>query len=425
MDLYQPLYVPRPTVEPELFASLRPQRYGQDMEGEEREFAAKSEAADESFPAEEQLAERKTRGMLRRNAAPGAPADRSDSSGDSDDVLLFSDGVSLQQGVQSVAQAADVGELFQYAIDSGVTLPRQQSAMLPIVNSEVKGEKLSIYNPSVQAKHPLNGLRLTNSTELHLMQGPITVFDDGAYAGDAQIEDLPPGSERLVSYALDLDTEVAPESKSHPQQLVTCKLAKGILHTVHKQKRTQDYTIKNSGKAAKQVLVEYIHDPNWTLLAPEKPAETTRDLYRFAVTAEPGEPAKLSVEEEMIQHQQFAISNLDDGTIQYYLNSPVVSEGIKTALAEVIKRKQELLQLVNQRQQFEQQIVAIGQEQERIRQNMAQLDRNTELYTRYVKKFGDQEDLVENLRGQIQQLMAQETAKRQELDAYILGLELE
>ncbi len=48
------------------------------------------------------------------------------------------------------------------------------------------------------------------------MQGPITVFDDGAYAGDAQIEDLPPGTERLISYALDLDTEVAPESKSAP-----------------------------------------------------------------------------------------------------------------------------------------------------------------------------------------------------------------
>src|SRR5206468_12547818 len=27
MDLYSPLYVPRPTIEPELFASLRPQTY--------------------------------------------------------------------------------------------------------------------------------------------------------------------------------------------------------------------------------------------------------------------------------------------------------------------------------------------------------------------------------------------------------------
>src|SRR6185369_2452203 len=99
--------------------------------------------------------------------------------------------------------------------------------MLAILNGSVQGEKVSIYNPNVQAKHPLNGLKLTNSTGLHLMQGPVTVFDDGTYAGDARIEDLPPGSERLISYALDLDTEVAPESKPQPEQLVKVKVAKG------------------------------------------------------------------------------------------------------------------------------------------------------------------------------------------------------
>ena len=37
------------------------------------------------------------------------------------------------------------------------------------------------------------------------MQGPVTVFDDGVYAGDARIPDLPAGGERLLSYAMDLD----------------------------------------------------------------------------------------------------------------------------------------------------------------------------------------------------------------------------
>ena len=43
MNLYQPLYVPRPVVEPELFASLRPQVYGQDMAEQDGEFAPKGE----------------------------------------------------------------------------------------------------------------------------------------------------------------------------------------------------------------------------------------------------------------------------------------------------------------------------------------------------------------------------------------------
>ena len=66
------------------------------------------------------------------------------------------------------------------------------------------------------------------------MQGPITVFDDNVYAGDAKIEDLAPGSQRLISYAMDLDTEVAPESKDTPEQLVSVRLDKGTLIATNK-----------------------------------------------------------------------------------------------------------------------------------------------------------------------------------------------
>jgi hypothetical protein len=33
------------------------------------------------------------------------------------------------------------------------------------------------------------------------------VFDEGVYAGDAQIENVQPGEERLLSYAVDLAVE--------------------------------------------------------------------------------------------------------------------------------------------------------------------------------------------------------------------------
>src|SRR5690606_27235242 len=136
------------------------------------------------------------------------------------------------------------------------------------VNGEVAAEKVSIYNQNVQAKHPLNGLQLTNSTGLHLMQGPITVFDGGAYAGDAQIQDLQPGTKRLISYALDLNTEVAPQDKPQTDELTNVKLVKGVLIVSRKYTRSQEYTIKNSGSKAKKVLVEYPKDATWTLLTP-------------------------------------------------------------------------------------------------------------------------------------------------------------
>ena len=95
---------------------------------------------------------------------------------------------------------------------------------------------------------------------------------------------------------------------------------------------------------------------------------------------------------------------------------------LKEALAEVIKRRQAISEVAAQRRQHEGQIKTIDQEQSRICQNMAQLDRTSDLYARYVKKFGEQEDQVETLREQIAGLAKKEADLKKQLDAYVIGL---
>src|SRR5256714_9270982 len=74
MDLYQPLYVPRPVVEPELFASLRPVAYSGGLDGLQRmagKPAEKKPADDLAFDKKESKADGKidtfgrNRGALR------------------------------------------------------------------------------------------------------------------------------------------------------------------------------------------------------------------------------------------------------------------------------------------------------------------------------------------------------------------------
>jgi hypothetical protein len=55
---------------------------------------------------------------------------------------------------------------------------------------------------------------------------------------------------------------------------------------------------------------------------------------------------------------------------------------------------------------------------------MAQIDRNSDLYRRYVTKFSEQEDAIESLRTQILGLRDQEFANRKALDEYLLTLDL-
>jgi SMC interacting uncharacterized protein involved in chromosome segregation len=119
------------------------------------------------------------------------------------------------------------------------------------------------------------------------------------------------------------------------------------------------------------------------------------------------------------------LTNVDDHTVQIYLRAKVVSEKVKAALGEVLKRKHELQQIAIGKQRCERHVREIGEDQSRIRQNMAQLDRTTEIYKNYVKKFSDQEAEVEKLRSQIANLTDQETGLRKALDEFLMGLDLQ
>ena len=145
--------------------------------------------------------------------------------------------------MQTVATAAALGDYFQYVIDHPVDLARQKSALLPIVNKDVEGKRVSIYNPAVQAKHPLLGLQFKNTTGMPLTQGPITVFEGSVYAGDTRVLDLQPDEERLVSYAIDLGTEVATKPGNSTSRITSVKAVKGIVYTTNLVREERMYDV--------------------------------------------------------------------------------------------------------------------------------------------------------------------------------------
>ena len=193
--------------------------------------------------------------------------------------------------VASIASAAKVGELFQYTVGN-VSLPRQRSAMIPIITDPVEIERVSIYNASVLPRNPLNGARVKNTTTKHLLQGPITVLDGATYAGDAKIDNLPPGQERLLSYGIDLQMTVDSTSSKTDSSIMTGKIIKGVLHLTRKNVFSQEYTAENKSDKDKTLIIEHARRGGWTLTAPDKADETTDALYRFKGNVSAGNHTK-------------------------------------------------------------------------------------------------------------------------------------
>jgi hypothetical protein len=327
--------------------------------------------------------------------------------------------------VAAAAQGAQAGELFQYVITTPVSLARQKSAMLPIISQAVDGEKVSIYNEQVQAKFPLNGFRLKNTTSLHLMQGPITVFDGNAYAGDARMEDLAAGQERLISYALDVKTEVEPQVNAGSNELLSVKLRKGTLLITRTASEEKSYRVRNRDQERKAVLVEHPFRSDWELMAPKESLERTREVHRFLVNVEPGKTQTLIVREQKRLGESLELVNTGMEMIAFYLKAKQVSPKIKEALEKVVSLRDALNRTTADKERREQRIKEISEEQGRIRENMNRLSQSSDLYQRYVKKLDEQETELESLRKQVESLKSDETRQQRELNNYLLNLDLE
>ena len=62
------------------------------------------------------------------------------------------------------AAAAQLGDLFEYKLKEPVTIRKNQSALVPILSSEVQAEKVSLWNASIGSTRALRAVWLTNAT---------------------------------------------------------------------------------------------------------------------------------------------------------------------------------------------------------------------------------------------------------------------
>jgi hypothetical protein len=327
--------------------------------------------------------------------------------------------------VATAAAAAQLGDFFQYVVEKPVTLPRQKSALLPIVGKDVEAMRLSIYNERAQPKFPLLGLRLKNTSGLHLMQGPITVFEGGTYAGDARIADLQPNEERLLSYAVELGTEVKPEAPADSGRLTHVQAVKGTLYTTTKVRETKTYTVKNRNPQDRTVLIEHPVRPDYKLVSKDKPAETASDIYRFEVKVPAGETAKQTVTEERDVGSTVLLTSSPDEQVRDFLQSPVVSARVKEGLKKAMELRWEWGKTQREIGEQQRQLQAITEDQGRLRANLREVPQSSPLHKRYLDKLGKQEDEVEKYRADVQKLQEQEHAQKKALDEFLASFSAE
>jgi hypothetical protein len=257
------------------------------------------------------------------------------------------------------------------------------------------------------------------------MQGPITVFEGSNYAGDARILDLQPGEERLISYAVDLGTEVNPVPSTDNGRLIQVKAVKGILHTTTKLRESKTYTIKNRNEQERTVLLEHPVRNDFKLVSDTKPIETASDFYRFQLKVAPGKTETQTVTEERIINSTVQLSNIDDNTIRHFISQTITSDKVKKGLQSALELRWALAKTQREIGELQRQLNTITQDQPRLRANLKELPQTSEAFQRIVKKLNEQETQIEKYQADIKKLQGVEHGQRKELEDYLAAFTAE
>jgi outer membrane murein-binding lipoprotein Lpp len=397
MDLYSPIYVTRPQVQPSIAASVTPQRYSPGTATAAvplaRAYDAPTAEMEDSFSGYGYLAES-------QSAVDEAP-------------------INLGQGVQA---AADVRSASVYRIAHPLTVPRREAALIPIIADSIPAQRISIYDQTVLSDRPLLGVRITNDAGVQLPAGPATLFDGSTYGGDTQIPSMVEDEERLISYAVDLSTNVIVRSDQRPQSITRLVIVDGYLHISNRYERTTEYVIDRLDPEQMHYLIVHPKRSQWEIVGDVQPATETQDRYRFEVDVEGSSTRTLAVEEEYIQENVVAVQNLNDSQIAIYLSQSVIDDETAAILGRVRELRSALADRRAERQQIANQISAIHQEQDRIRQNLDVVETGSTLYQRYIDTLTEQEDRLEQLNDQLSAAAAAEQAAQRALSDYLASL---
>lgn len=327
--------------------------------------------------------------------------------------------VGNNSGVQTNTTGDEIGDLFEYRIEQPVTVNRDRSALIPIIQTKMDGERVAVYNEAVRRDRPFSGVLLKNGSNLTLESGSLTVIDGDAYAGEALMERLKAKEKRLISFALDLGTHVRVRNQEDREPAKLVKVINGIFQ-IHYFKTTEKlYQITNQTERPKVLYIEYPVQDGWTLSEDSpKPDYTTQRYYRFRVELNPFEEKELKVNVRQPLMDSYELTRLSKTDIQLFVTQRYVKEETRQRLEKLIDLRTRINEITARLESFDDEVEKIEIDQKRLRENIETLSKTPEaktLITRYITKANEQETRLEEMEKERKTLQTEQQNLQTEL----------
>ncbi len=324
-----------------------------------------------------------------------------------------------QNNYQNTTVGEEIGDLFEYRIEQPVTVLRDKSALIPIIQTKMDGERAAIYNEAVRRDRPMSGLLLKNMTDLTFEAGSLTVLDGNAYAGEALMDRLKAKEQRLISFALDLGTHIRVRTNADREPAKIIKVVNGIFQVHYFQTSEKVYQIENQTNRPKVIYIEYPVQDGWTLSDDTpKPDYTTQKYHRFRVELAGFEKKDLKIRVRQALADNYQLTSLSRTDLQLFVSQRYINEETRAKLEKLIDLRIKINEIENRLNSFDEEVGKIEEDQKRLRENIEALSKTPEakaLITRYIAKANDQETRLEEMEKERKNLEAEQTRLEGEL----------
>jgi hypothetical protein len=294
------------------------------------------------------------------------------------------------------------GTGFQYDILQKVIVKRNQSSLIPLLQSKAIAQLISVYNEGVDPKRPMQTLEFKNTIDKILEEGPISIFKEN-FEGEAMLPFMEINEIQRIPFAVDQSLEITKEFKEEARELDQIELYKIIYTKYYYFKRTT-YNIKNIADFPKKLIIEHPKDSLWKLYDTETPQEETFNYYRFQYEIPTASTKILVVKERKLISESQSFNGVNKATLDEWLTLKLIKSTQYEFLIQFVNIMGEIYALQRERQEIDQKRVQISEEQSRIRSIMDVLsdsEGEKKLRQRYIKKFETRESQIDTMLNRI------------------------
>jgi hypothetical protein len=308
----------------------------------------------------------------------------------------------MMESAPTASSGEERGALFAYRIDQPVTVARGQSGMVPIVGGKLEGKRELLYNPSKHPRNPVASLRFKNTTGLTLERGPVTVFEESEYAGEAMLEFSPTGSELIVAFAIELGVNIVEQSEWETR-LEKLGITGTYLQIQEYSVRCTTYEFENQTEKSVTITLEHDRWQGSEIFETPSIISETLEYVRWQIPLMVRGRKQFEVRERTLQTRFEEVRNLDGLQLQMYLENKFLDKKTHAALEHILTQYLNINTINQALNKLEQERNRIAKRQQQIQANLVSLGRETEegkLRARLVKELGTLEDRLQAMQNE-------------------------